>query len=405
MEERELPAGWEWKKLGNIGKIYSGSTPSTSDPENFNGEIPWITPADLSRFNDIYIKRGKRNISKNGLSSSSIQILPVNTVLFSSRAPVGYVALAANPLTTNQGFKNLVLTEGYDPKYIYYFLRSHKSEIERFASGTTFLEISAARFAKIRILIPPLPVQRQIAAILEQIESVRRLRSESDSLTQQLLQSVFFRFFGDPVRNEKGWPIKGIQELAANSRNAIKAGPFGSSLKKEYYTEIGYRIYGQEQVIRDDLKYGDYYISQERYEQLIQYRVQAGDVLISLVGSYGKISIVPEGFEPGIINPRLMKITLDKEIVSPVYFKYLMQSREIISQLQNLSHGGTMDIINVGILKQLKIPVPPLELQEQFSIVVEQVNELRRLQGGSNRDIESLANTLTSKAFVGELVH
>ncbi|MFA5153738.1 MAG: restriction endonuclease subunit S, partial [Clostridia bacterium] len=109
MKEKELPEGWEWKRLGEIGKIFSGSTPSTSNSEYFDGEIPWITPADLSNFDGIYIEHGKKNITELGLKSSSTQLLPKDTILFSSRAPIGYVAIAANPVTTNQGFKNLVL--------------------------------------------------------------------------------------------------------------------------------------------------------------------------------------------------------------------------------------------------------------------------------------------------------
>lgn len=103
--ENKLPEGWEWKKLGEIGEICSGGTPSTRNEKNIDGDIPWITPADLSNFEGMYIEKGKRNISEKGLSSSSAKLLPKNSVIFSSRAPIGYVAIASNPLTTNQGFR------------------------------------------------------------------------------------------------------------------------------------------------------------------------------------------------------------------------------------------------------------------------------------------------------------
>ncbi len=102
-----LPKGWVWTRLEEIGNVAAGGTPSTNDPNNFDGDIPWITPADLSDFKGKFIEHGKRNLSQKGLNSSSAVLLPAGTVLFSSRAPIGYVAIAANPVSTNQGFKNL----------------------------------------------------------------------------------------------------------------------------------------------------------------------------------------------------------------------------------------------------------------------------------------------------------
>jgi type I restriction enzyme S subunit len=206
------------------------------------------------------------------------------------------------------------------------------------------------------------------------------------------------------VRNEKGWPLKNIKDFSSPNKNAIKAGPFGSSLKKECYTKTGFKIYGQEQVINDDLQFGDYYISEEKYQELINYSVRAGDILISLVGSYGKISIVPESFEKGIINPRLMKISLNQELVLPIYFKHLFLTKAILNQIEELSHGGTMDIINVGIVKQLKFPVPSLDLQQQFVHIVEQVETLREKQSASREEIKGLFEELMQRAFSGELV-
>lgn len=329
--------------------------------------------------------------------------MPKETILFSSRAPIGYVAIAANPITTNQGFKNLVLNEGIDPKYVFYYLKTHKQEMQKYGSGTTFLEVSAARFSKIPIIIPPLPVQRRIVEILERADALRHLRAQADAEIQKLLQSVFYEMFGDPVRNEKGWEIKNIKEISAPGKNAIKAGPFGSSLKKEFYTKTGYKIYGQEQVIKDDLKSGDYYISKDKYQELINYSVNAGDILISLVGSYGKISIIPQSFEQGIINPRLMKISLNQALVLPIFFKHLFLTQGIMNQIDELSHGGTMDIINVGIIKQVKIPLPPLALQQQYAHIVQRVEKIHEIQKESGQEIEQIFGGLITRAFTGEL--
>ena len=254
------------------------------------------------------------------------------------------------------------------------------------------------------IPLPPLPVQRQIVAVLEHAETLKRERQEVDALTGALLQSVFYEMFGDPVRNKMGWPLKNIKEISASDKNSIKAGPFGSSLKKDCYTKTGFKVYGQEQVIKDDLTFGDYYISQEKYQELINYRVQAGDILISLVGSYGKISIIPESFEQGIINPRLMKISLNQKLVLPIFFKHLFHTKAVLNQIEELSHGGTMDIINVGLVKQLKFPIPPLAPQKQFARIVEEVERIRNRQMESRKKIEALNGGLMAEAFNGELV-
>jgi type I restriction enzyme, S subunit len=121
-----LPDSWVRTTLGELGRIVSGGTPSTNLARNFDGDIPWITPADLSRYTAKYISRGRRNISQEGLENSSATLIPKGSVLFSSRAPVGYVVIAAIPLTTNQGFKNLVLTSSMSSDYVYYYLKANK---------------------------------------------------------------------------------------------------------------------------------------------------------------------------------------------------------------------------------------------------------------------------------------
>ena len=140
--------------MGEIADVVGGGTPKTKDPSNFdNGDIPWITPADLTGYTAKYIERGKRNISKKGLDGSAARMMPAGAVLFSSRAPIGYVAIAANPVCTNQGFKSFVPRAGVLPEYLYYYLKQAKPLADDLASGTTFKEVSAKRAAMILSLI------------------------------------------------------------------------------------------------------------------------------------------------------------------------------------------------------------------------------------------------------------
>ena len=144
----ELPQTWIWSEAGQIAEIIGGGTPSTRDPSNFSDDgIPWLTPADLTGFDGVYIGRGKRDLSQKGYDTSGAKLMPEGTVLFSSRAPIGYCAIAANPICTNQGFKNLVLSAEIQPEFVRYYLISSIEYAESLSSGTTFNELSGSRMS------------------------------------------------------------------------------------------------------------------------------------------------------------------------------------------------------------------------------------------------------------------
>ena len=165
-------AEWVERKISDIGTVVGGATPSTKKPENYEGgKIAWITPKDLSTFSGRYIERGERNITEIGLKSCSTQLLPPNTVLFSSRAPIGYVAIATNGVCTNQGFKSVIPNENTDPLFLFYLLKYNKDKIEEMGSGTTFKEVSGNTMKNIVVNVPTdKKVQEKIAAILGSID-------------------------------------------------------------------------------------------------------------------------------------------------------------------------------------------------------------------------------------------
>ena len=167
--------------MGDFATIVSGGTPKTSEPANFeNGNIPWITPADLSGYKNKLIARGARNITELGLANSSARLMPAGSVLFSSRAPIGHVAIASQEVATNQGFKSFVLPASLDSSYVYYFLRRSKALIDGLGGGTTFKEVSKAITANIPFPLPPLPEQHRIVAEIE--KQFTRLDASVDGL-------------------------------------------------------------------------------------------------------------------------------------------------------------------------------------------------------------------------------
>lgn len=164
----------EWKEctLAELGEIVGGATPSTKDESNYGGDIAWITPKDLSILKGRYITHGERNITEKGLKSCSTQMMPENTVLFSSRAPIGYVAIAKNPVCTNQGFKSIVANADNDPMFLYYLLKYNKDAIEAMGSGTTFKEVSGSTMRGVSVRVPASKVEQQrIAFVLSALDS------------------------------------------------------------------------------------------------------------------------------------------------------------------------------------------------------------------------------------------
>lgn len=182
-----LPNGWEISRIANVGEVVGGGTPSTEHTEYWGGNIPWLTPADLASFDDIYISAGSSFITEEGLKKSSAQLLPKDTVLLSSRAPIGYVAIAQNLICTNQGFKSVICNLNVvNPVYLFYYFKNNRELLECFASGSTFLELSAGRIKKIKLLIPPIGIQNRYAdAIKPLLKQVILLVEEKDNLIKQ----------------------------------------------------------------------------------------------------------------------------------------------------------------------------------------------------------------------------
>lgn len=178
--ENGIPKGWELKHISEIGDVIGGGTPSTEKDEYWNGNIPWLSPADLSDFQGIYIGKGANNITELGLAKSSAKIMPKDTVLLSSRAPIGYVALAKNDICTNQGFKSVVCnTQKIKPSYLYLNFKLNRTYLQNFASGATFPELSGSMVKKIKVLVPNI-------SLLEKFDTlVRPLFEKTDFLLSQ----------------------------------------------------------------------------------------------------------------------------------------------------------------------------------------------------------------------------
>ena len=206
----------EWKeyKLHEIGRIVGGATPPTKDSANYDGEISWITPKDLSNFTGRYIQKGERSITQKGFDSSSCQILPKGSILFSSRAPIGYIAIAANELCTNQGFKSIIPDNNLvNNLFLYYLLKYNKEEIEGLGSGTTFKEVSAKVMQNFDIKIPSIQTQKKIADILSSLDDKIELNRRINDNLEQQAQALFKSWFVD--NPDSNWKKISLSEVAS----------------------------------------------------------------------------------------------------------------------------------------------------------------------------------------------
>jgi len=483
-----IPNNWSWTFLSDIGSIAAGGTPSTKDETNFSGDISWLTPADLSDYAQKYISHGRRNLSELGLKNSSAVLLPKGSVLFSSRAPIGYVVIAENLISTNQGFKNITVYKPIFNEYVYYYLKSSKSLAEKNASGTTFLEISARNFSNLPIPIPPPSEQHRIVAKLEElftkldagIEALKKAQAQLKRYRQSVLKAavegrltaewreqhlraslnsaqtgkdelepaekLLERILKDrrekweteqlakykskgkkPTKNWRDkykepippdttnlpelpeeWAYMGLVQYSQDSQHSIKRGPFGSAIKKEFFTSEGYKVYEQKNVIYNDFKLGNYFIDQKKFNELKNFMVNKGDILISCSGTIGEIAIVPEDFQAGIINQALLKISLNENLIIPKYFVYLFRSK-LQEVLITKTRGSAMkNIASVQALKEIPFAIPTVKEQRQILNEIEKYYTITgKVEEMLNFELNcsySLRQSILKHAFEGKLV-
>jgi len=380
-----VPEGWGLTKVRYVASFVSGGTPARDNPEFWNGSIPWVSPKDM-KTREIFTT--EESITEAGLIGSATTLVEAGAVLMVVRSGILKhtipVAMATATVSINQDIKAIAFdARQMMPAYFAYFVEGHNDALLLVWSkqGATVESIEHQYLTETRIPLPSLPEQRAIADFLDRevakiddlVAEQRRLIALLAEKRQAVISLAVTRGLNPdaPIKSSgidwlgdipEGWEVKRLKFLAAN----IKAGPFGSSLTKEMYTESGFRVYGQEQVIPNDFSIGDYFISERYFDEMRQYEVCPGDILISCVGSFGRIAVAPSDILPGIINPRLMRLRCAQEIL-PDFLATVLRSSFVFQQLDKLSRGGTMDVINIGAVKEILIATPPRE--EQLNIV------------------------------------
>lgn len=385
-------------KLGECAEIHSGSTPRTNNPDFWDGEITWVTPKDLSKLKSKFISKTESKITKLGFDSCSTKLLPENSVLFSSRAPIGHVAINTIPMCTNQGFKSFVpKADLLDSQYLYYWLKANKEYLQDLGVGATFKEISKTVIANVEIPLPPLEEQRRIASILDQADELRQKRQHAIEKLDQLLQTTFIDMFGDPVSNPKGWDLKTVGEISESKLGKMLDKKKQSSENDQYK----YLRNANVQWFRFDLS--DVFEMEFNEKDRKNCELKFGDILVCEGGEPGRAAIWKNDLENCFFQKALHRVRLDTTQILPEYFVWLFWFYS--------KNGGFDDHITVATIahltgvkmKAMQVPIPPLSMQEEFQKKVNEIEVLKTTLENSSKLFESLFSSLQNQAFNGTL--
>lgn len=400
-----MKASWPTARLDKCCEIVSGATPSTSVAAFWGGEICWVTPKDLSGLEGTYINDTPRKLTRAGLESCAATVLPAGSVLFSSRAPIGYVALNSVPMATNQGFKSFVPKPGtVDANYLYWWLRTNRSYLESLGNGATFKEVSKAVVSRIEIPLPTLSEQRRIAEILDKADALRAKRRAALAQLDTLTQSIFLDMFGDPETNSRRWPARTVADYVAGFQGG-----------KSVDAESGENVVTANRVLKVSAVTGMKFVAEEskpipdQYKPPAEHFVRTGDLLFSrantteLVGAVALVDDCP----PNLLLPdKIWRfVWRDPIIVEPLFVWALFQTGRIRYEIGRRATGtsGSMKNISQEKVLGIKTIVPPLANQREFAQRLDAAKRLKLAQVDASAGLDSLFASLQHRAFRGEL--
>ena len=365
----------EYSCISEITQIVLGSTPNSKEPSYWDGDIRWITPAEMTD-QSYYIFDTVRHITDEGRKAANLTVLPEGTVLFSTRAPIGKVAIVGKEMCCNQGFKNFICSEKLNNVFLYYTLKLKKDYLCSLGTGTTFKELSKRTVESLKIAVPPIELQNQFETIYNQAD-----KSEFDGVKSQFIEMT-----GDPRTNPKGWPVKTLPELATYS--------IGLTYKPENISEDGTIVLRSGNIQNSKIDLGDTVRVNCPIKESIY--VQKNDILMcsrngsaALVGKVAMIKDIPEPMTYGAF------MTVIRSEYSDYLYLYF-QSNDFREQVST-GKSSTMNQITQNMLDKISLPLPDDETRKKLSIILHQADksefELRKSIDAIDAVIKSLINS------------
>ena len=383
----------EKKRLGDICEIVTGATPKTNIKEFWDGDINWITPAELTE--DTYIiNESLRKITTEGVEKTGLKSFPKGTVILSSRAPIGKVAIAGCEMYCNQGFKNLVCSKQINNRFLYWYLKGHKEYLNSLGRGATFKEISKAIVENIEICLPTLEKQEKYADILEQCNGIIQIKKGQLRKLDTLVKSRFVELFGDPVINSRGWK----KALIGDDCFVTKLAGF------EYTQYINYEDSGDVVMVKaQNVKNGKLnrkelsFVSNEVSDSLPRSQLAPGDVVMTYVGAnIGDVAIIDNEYKYHLA-PNVAKIRPDSERYNSIYFMYMLML--LNAYIVKNSADTAKAALGMERIRKLNVFVPPMELQNQFADFVTSIDKSKSKIQKSLEETQLLFDSLMQRYF------
>lgn len=390
---------WARTRLDKCCQIVGGATPSTTVAAYWDGDIYWATPKDMSVLEGAYISDTARKITIDGLASCAADVLPAGSVLFSSRAPIGHVAVNTVPMATNQGFKSFIPKPNQvHAKYLYHWLRKNRTYLESLGNGATFKEVSKAVVSRIELPLPPLHEQKRIADVLDRVEALRSQCRAARTQVDTLAQSIFHEMFGDPTTNPKGFPITQLADLVRDD-DTINYGVVqpGDDLEEGVpLVRVGDLIEGR--VSHASLKK----IAPTIESTYKRSRLRGDEILVSCVGSIGVVVLADETVKGFNIARAVARIPL-RETISRVFMAAYLMTDFVQRYFTNELRTVSQPTLNIKQLSETAVVLPPFELQSEFARRSTAVEKLKVAHRASLAQLDALFASLQHRAFRGEI--
>lgn len=384
---------WKLVKIGDIGEVVGGGTPSTKCSDYYGGDIPWITPKDLSNFGNRYISRGERMISKLGLEHSSAKMLPPFSVLFTSRAPIGYIAIAKNELCTNQGFKSIIPNpKKCDALFLYYLLKSKKNDIELIANGSTFQEVSGTALKNFEVSIPPLDKQKKIAGILSALDDKIELNNKINRNLEAQAQAIFKSWFVDTQNlDRKLVRVRDFFDISIGKTPPRKEPNWFS----DNDADVPWVSISDMGDCGTFISYTSEYLTKEAISMFNIRLVPDNTVLLSFKLTIGRIAITDGEMAT---NEAIAHFISNDKYINEYLYCYLKNFN-----FQTIGNTSSIAIaVNSKIIKDMPFALPTKEEVIKFhSITNPMFNTIKSNQRESNR-LANIRNALLPKLTSGE---
>jgi len=400
---------WEQKQIGDVCDVVNGGTPKTTVPEYWGGSHLWITPAEMGKRLSPFVDDTERKITDLGLRDSSARLLPPNSVILSSRAPIGYLVINNKPMATNQGCRGLIPRERIQSKFLYHYLSSIVDLLNSLGTGATFKELSGGKLKEVTIPVPPLPEQQRIVRILDEaFEGIATAKANAEKNLQNA--RALFESYLEAVFSQRGegWEEKPLGDVcdllngfAFKSEDAVPE-------SQTQLVRMG-NLYGNRlDLDRSPVFYSDRFAADYR-----RYLLKEGDIIMSLTGTtgkedYGYAVSIPACDHALLMNQRIVKFdSIREDLVNGDYLLHYLRSRVFLNILYPTANGTRQANLSSVTIKTLPIPLCSIQEQKKIASSLEALSgETQRLESLYQRKLaalEELKKSLLHQAFNGEL--